>query len=357
MSRGDGYLFRKPGSRFVWMGFYVNGRLRRESTRETDERKALRALKQRVAEVRAATYKTPARDVRLRHVLDCIVSDYEARGLRSIATLKFQLQHLRDYFGDDERVSALNLPRLNRYVADRRKQGAAHNSIRGEMAHLSRALKLAVRAGILLPQQVPAVPSLPEDKSKRRRGFVYREQLVELLAGLDPDSADFIEFLFFSGWRKSEARSIEWRDYDRHIRALRLREEISKTKEPRILPLAGPVAKIIERRLAKRRPDCVFIFHRNGKRIGDFRKTWRKAKGAIGRPELIKHDLRRSSVTHNTDAGLDQKTVMELSGHKTPDVYRRYMINDAERLREAVERAGLHRAGSPRETRRRRTKS
>lgn len=358
MSRGDGWLFKRPASRFWWMGFYDHGKLVRESTHEIDEKKAVKVLKRRVAQVLADTYVPPARDVQLQNVLERIVADYEARGLRSIATLKFQLRHLRDYFGNECPVSQIDGLRLNRYIADRRKQGAAHNSIRGEIAHLARAFKLSVADRLLQPQQIPAIPILAEDKSRRRQGFLYREQLEELLDELDKDAQDYVEFLFFSGWRKSEARLIEWRDYDRHVGALRLREEISKTKEARILPIVGPIAKIIERRLAKRKIGFPFIFHRGGKkRMGDFRAGWRKAKQAIGKPGLIKHDLRRSSVKHNNDAGVPQKTVMDLAGHRTADMWRRYSVNDFDSLKDAVEKAGHHREQPERKRKAPRSKS
>ena len=43
-----------------------------------------------------------------------------------------------------------------------------------------------------------------------------------------------------------------------------------------------------------RRPNCAFVFHANGERIGDFRKAWRNACVA-GAAWEIREDRRRQS--------------------------------------------------------------
>jgi len=47
---------------------------------------------------------------------------------------------------------------------------------------------------------------------------------------VDAPLADLMTILFFSAWRMGEARTLEWRDYDRADRMLRLRPEHSKNK-------------------------------------------------------------------------------------------------------------------------------
>ncbi len=49
--RGDGRLYREQGSRFWWMAYYVHGRYVRQSTEETDENKARKILRKRIAAV------------------------------------------------------------------------------------------------------------------------------------------------------------------------------------------------------------------------------------------------------------------------------------------------------------------
>ena len=88
--------------------------------------------------------------------------------------------------------------------------------------------------------------------------------------------------------------------------------------------------------------DCPFIFHRNGRRIGDFRKLWTKACTELGLAGRIVHDLRRSGVRHLIRGGIAPHIVMAFSGHRTPSMLRRYDIIDVEDLRRAAERASSY---------------
>ena len=83
---------------------------------------------------------------------------------------------------------------------------------------------------------------------------------------------------------------------------------------------------------------CPFVFHRNGRRIKSFRGAWANACTAAGYPGLIPHDLRRSAVRNMERAGLSRSVAMQLTGHKTEAVYRRYAITSEADLREGVER-------------------
>jgi integrase len=149
--------------------------------------------------------------------------------------------------------------------------------------------------------------------------------------------------LFFSAWRVGEARTLQWRDYDRHEQTIRLRPEHSKNKHGRVLPLIGELAAILDGQLAARRLDCPYVFRRNGEAIGDFRKLWRRACTAVGLGGRLVHDLRRSGVKHLIDSGIDPHTVMAFSGHRTPSMLRRYHILDLDDLRRAAAKASAHR--------------
>jgi integrase len=174
-----------------------------------------------------------------------------------------------------------------------------------------------------------------------RQGFFSREEVDRLCEHLPADLADVVQFLFHSAWRVGEVRSLQWRDYDRSEQTIRLRPEHSKNKHTRVLPLVGELARVIEARTRARRLDCPYIFHRGGRRIGDFRKTWNRACTAIGLQGRIVHDLRRSGVRHLINAGVDPHTVMAFSGHRTPSMLRRYHIIALDDLR----RAGLRGSG------------
>jgi integrase len=146
-------------------------------------------------------------------------------------------------------------------------------------------------------------------------------------------------------------RKIQWKHLDPSGKSLRLPPELSKNKKGRLLPLTGELAAIIKRAKARRRLDCPYIFHHNGKPIGSFRKAWKTACVAVGPGRFVKndkgekkyegiivHDLRRSCVRHLIQAGVGEKLAMQLTGHKTRSVFDRYhIVSDAD-LQEASER-------------------
>ncbi len=81
--------------------------------------------------------------------------------------------------------------------------------------------------------------------------------------------------------------------------------------------LAGDLKEIIVGRLAKRLPDCPFVFHRGGKPIKSFAKAFKTACESVGLKGIVPHDMRRSAVRNLRRAGNDEHDCMEISGHKT----------------------------------------
>ena len=339
--RGDGRIYQKPGSRFLHYEFWIDSTAQRGSTREADPERAWRVLRRKIEAARRGDAVAGEDRITLADLFKLIEENYTLRRNRSIGTMRYSFNHLLDYFG--KRTKAVKLGyRLDDYVTHRRTEGAADASVRIELALLDRAFRLAVKKRLLSHRCRPEIEKPADDPSRVRKGFFTREQVETLCGHLPAPVADLVLFLFFSAWRVGEARRIEWKHYAREDAAISLPAEFSKNKRPRLLPITGELAAIIERRLKARRLDCPFIFHRNGRRVGDFRKLWAKACTAIGIPGRIVHDLRRSGVKHLIDSGVDPHTVMAFSGHRTPSMLRRYHIIDLDDLRRAAERASSY---------------
>ena len=77
---------------------------------------------------------------------------------------------------------------------------------------------------------------------------------------------------------------------------VRLEPGDSKNDEGRTLYLE-PELKALMKGLHRARPmNCLYVFQLDGKRVGDFRKSWNTACTQIETPGLLFHDLRRSAV-------------------------------------------------------------
>jgi integrase len=73
-------------------------------------------------------------------------------------------------------------------------------------------------------------------------------------------------------------------------------------------------------------PECRWVFHYLSKPIGSHLKGFVDACESAGVPALRFHDLRRSAIRNMERAGMPRKLAMEISGHRTESVYRRYDI-------------------------------
>jgi integrase len=83
------------------------------------------------------------------------------------------------------------------------------------------------------------------------------------------------------------------------------------------------------------------IFHRGGAPIREFRKSWATACRHSGICRLF-HDLRRSARRNMVAAGVAQVTAMQLSGHKTDSMFRRYAIVAENDMRSALRMTQNH---------------
>jgi integrase len=181
---------------------------------------------------------------------------------------------------------------------------------------------------------VPEFSNLPEENV--REGFFEKSEFDAMLSHIkDADVRDFIAWGFWTGMRRGEITKLTWAAFDRETSSLILPARSAKSKKPRKLVLQGIYREIIARRLVSRRLDCQFIFHRQGKPMGAFRKAWANACKKAGVSGNLFHDLRRTAVRNMIRAGIDQTIAMAISGHRTDAVFKRYNITSDNDLREA----------------------
>jgi len=327
----------KRGSVY-WISYYHRGKEFRESSESDNESTAKKLLKKRIGEVAQGRLRGAKQDrLTFDDLAQALLADYQINGRRSLRSARLSISHLRKFFAFDHAVD-ITTDRIKAYAADRQKEKAANASINRELAALKRMFSLAVEDGRL--NHSPYIPTLEEDNA--RQGFVDHGAFVSLRAKLAEYLRDPIAFLYLSGWRLGEMKTLEWRDVDLSGKVVHLRPEISKNKDGRLLPLSGELLEIMDRARGRRRADCPFVFHRNGEPIGDFRKAWWTACKGAGLSPILVHDLRRTAVRNMVSAGISDRIAMTLSGHKTRSVFDRYNIVSEADLAQAAERLQAH---------------
>jgi integrase len=182
-----------------------------------------------------------------------------------------------------------------------------------------------------------------------RQGFVEPEVFAEILPHLPPIGQEVAAFAYASAWRQAEVLGLTWDAVDRRSHEIRLAD--TKNDRPRLLPLAGELTKLVERRWRRRvvgdRIARWVFHHRGGRSVSPtvLRKWWRAATAAAGHPGLIFHDLRRSAVRNMIRARVSEPVAMSISGHQSAAIFRRYNITSVDDQRRALAATQAYAAG------------
>ena len=222
-NRGNGRIFKRRESALYWCAYYLRGDEYKESTCTTNPDQAKRFLKRRIKEIgadqiEASTFVGPQQErMKVGNLLDALEDDYKLRGKDS--------------------------PQFK--------------------AHMKQIRRLS-------------------EKGNARRGFFTNAAFRLLRQRLPEHLRDFCEFGYLTGWRKGEIASLHWEDVDGDL--VLLRGENAKNGHPRSVTLSGDLADSIERMKCERKYEgrehwylSEYVFHINGRPIGEFRKSWATA--------------------------------------------------------------------------------
>ena len=348
--RGFGSIYQR--GRIWHVGSLHRGKWHRESSHSDAKADAERLLKERWKQIGRKRFIGPSEErVTMDSLFECLETHYTVNKLRSLGSVKGFLKHLRLAFGGMRAVDVTEDPAvIERYKLSRLQEKTQRGKRPTKPATINRklaALRKAFHEGVRLRLigEAPAIGLLEEDNT--REGFVEPAEFDAIVENLPEHLQDFTRFAYNSGWRRGEVRTLAWSDVNRDAQTILLRQEHSKNKEPRLLPLIGELSEIIERRWRARaiqKPDgsttlAEFVFHQgDGRPVGEFRKSWKSACKKAGTPGLLVHDLRRSAVRNFDREGIGQAVAMKITGHKTLSVYQRYRIVDESDMRDALAR-------------------
>ena len=352
-ARGMGRVFLRGET--WWINYWHRGREYRESSKSDSVGDANALLKKRLGEIGRGRLVGPTEE---KITFEMLAADFETdralSGKKSLRDAKERVAHLRRYFGLD-RALDITTPRIRAYIQARLEEGAKPATVNRDLSALSRMFTLAVQAGRLSTR--PYIRKLPE--SQPRQGFLEHADYLAIREHLAPAYQDVLDFGYLTGWRRGEIVRLEWRDVDRQAGIIRLRPELSKNREGRTLAMSPSIKELVGRRWKARKVTsgdggemkiAMLVFHVEGRPVGDWRKTWKKACEAAKLPGKLFHDLRRTVVRNLTRAGVPERVAMTLTGHKTRSVFDRYNIVSEEDIRQATERLSTYVDSLPKES-------
>jgi integrase len=176
------------------------------------------------------------------------------------------------------------------------------------------------------------------EKENVRTGFVEDDVFEKLRKALPDRLHPLMVFLYKTGCRVGAAKQIAWNqiEEDGEKMYVRLEGVQTKNKEPLMLPLTAELAGMLR---ALPRDSTVF----DGTNL---RKESGNATIAIGLPDLLVHDLRRSGARNLRRAKVPESVIMKIGGWKTSAMFRRYGIVSTDELDAAITALEVHNNGS-----------
>jgi site-specific recombinase XerD len=349
----------KVASKYLYFAFYQGKKQKFINSKTNDPEKAYRQLLEARGQVERGDRVLPSDVSRLRYEdLKRFLMDYYREKKPSSLYKRrtegggteetFRGADKLDKFFKRTPVSEITATKLQEFVKWRRKEGDAGPTIRRQLGSLRSAFHRAKALDLITDNHIPTF-DLPED-SKARKGFIDHEGFVALRDAMPTHLRPAVTFLYFSGCRSGAAKEITWDMVSRDCTELELPGEIMKNDEPLTLPLVGPLKEIATllkegRKAFPKGHDLVFDFT-------NFRAAWNRTCDGLGLGKydsklrhyegLKPHDFRRSAARNLIKAGVDRRTAMKITGHKTESVFERYNIKTTEDVKEALLKVGQY---------------
>jgi integrase len=333
-SEAVGSIYRRNGSKKYYIKYYKNGEPFSESTKSDKLGVAKRLLKLREGEISQG--KIPGicfERVRLDELVEDYLSDYRINKKKTLGHAKRYAENLKEEFGG-MKVPDITTTRIKGFIEKRMADKLTNASINRELSALKRMFSLAVKTTPPKASMVPYIPMLKEDNV--RKGFFEHDKYLALLGALPRYLKPLLTFAYLTGWRWGEIVGMKWSQVNLKDGIVRLEPGETKNGKGRTLFLEPELLGLLKDLHRNRRLDCLLVFHRGAKKIGDIRKSWTKACEVAGIPGMLFHDLRRSGVRNMVRAGISETVAMAISGHKTRAVFDRYNITSDDDLKEAA---------------------
>jgi integrase len=282
-------------------------------------------------------------------LLEDLLQDYLINGKDYKTAEQIVRLHLRPFFGASAATKA-STATVREFVSARQKDGAANATINRSLALLKRAFNLGRKATPPKVQRMPYIPMLKENNV--RKGFFEDRDYRSLLHALPEHLKPVLAFAYWTGCRRGEILSLEWRQVDLENSVVRLDPGTTKNDEARVIPLVQELREMLAMQKARRDaefPNCLKVcVDERGGPITGLNTEWShacKAAGLVdaeGNPTKLLHDCRRTGVRNLVRAGVPEKVCMAISGHKTRSIFDRYNIVSETDLMRAAAKLQAH---------------
>ncbi|MBI3272210.1 MAG: site-specific integrase [Planctomycetes bacterium] len=241
---------------------------------------------------------------------------------------------------------------LERWAAERQKEGASGATVNRDLALASALFRWAIRQGYVEDNPVKGVERFSE-KGRARETYLSAAEARALVASASPILRPLLVAALSTGARRGDLLALRWRDADFDRRELVMRAESEKAGRGRVVPMTDDLCReLLALRAGRRTPaldgsDPLFTLG-DGSPIGDHALRL-MFEAAVFRCQAIPvakrdavtfHTLRHTSASLMVAAGVPIFDVAKILGHSTLAVTMRYAHFAPEAGRAAIARLG-----------------
>lgn len=209
-----------------------------------------------------------------------------------------------------------------------RKTPRAGPTVNRYFATLSKAFSLALNEWEwILENPFRRVSKLPESKGRTR--FLSKEELHALLqACREHKNSNLYGMVLLAaalGMRFGELASLQQKNLDFKNRLITL--EATKNGDTRILPMPDQVYSYLKEKCQLTNEEAFVFPSKNASKRYPYsmiRKAFQAILKQLGWKDVVFHSLRHTAASHLAMSGATQGELMEVLGHRSPVMTRRY---------------------------------
>lgn len=196
----------------------------------------------------------------------------------------------------------------------------------------------------LLIQNPAAEVERPNPHNERDR-VASLDEWLGLMQHAAPHLRRVLTVAYDLGPRRGELFKLEWADVDMKQKEFTLRR--TKNNKTRTVPMTPAVYQAFCEAWQERRLDTAHVFLYEGGPIKSIRTAFKAAckragvKSGRKNGGLTVHDFRHTASTNLRRAGVDTMTAMQIVGHKSEAMHRRYNTITPDDMHKAVARLSL----------------
>lgn len=230
---------------------------------------------------------------------------------------------------------------------------ASLQTVNNDHIVLKHCLNVAAKRGLLVSNPAALVP-LPNPHNERDR-VLNDEEWQNLFQAAKPHLRPILLVAYHLGQRLGEIVQLTWDRVDLKRGFITLRGMDTKTKKPRQVPMTPDVRATLQQLARLRSLATKHVFLYKGKPIKRISRAFRTAMDGAKVENFRFHDLRHCAATNLRRAGIDTATAMNIVGHQSEKMWKRYnaiqeadLVKAAHTLHSYLQTAELNTSLTPR---------